>query len=231
MVEIKDPSRPLSANDIAELEAFVGCKLPADYRAFLLRTNGGTPEPDVIDIEGAPFQGSVVRVLHGIDTSDKCDDIRWNLQVLEGCLENKLLPIATDPYGHKFMLVLNEDHYGHVNYFDSGEIPPRPYLVTDNFDEFLAKLRAYTPEELADIDAMSSGSESETVEPVDISFQFTGSRPADAALGNAAAGYETTPRGYVWHRHQDGRTLQLVPKDVHKQTGDPAGYALRWRPS
>lgn len=156
MVEIKDSGRQLSEYDIAQLEALIGCKLPADYRTFLLRTNGGTPEPDLIDIEGAPFEGSIVRVLHGIDTSLKADDIRWNLEVLDGCLENKLLPIATDPYGHIFMLVLNDEHYGHVNYFDSSEIPPRPYLVADTFDEFLGKLRAYTPEELAEIDAAAN---------------------------------------------------------------------------
>ncbi len=150
MVEIKDSGRQLFENDLAELEALVGCKLPADYHAFLLRTNGGRPAPDLIDIEGAPFEGTDVHSLHGIDTSLEADDIRWNLEVLEGCLENKLLPIANDSFGQLFMLVLNDEHYGHVNYFDSAEVPPRPYLVANTFDEFLSKIRAPTPEELGE---------------------------------------------------------------------------------
>ncbi len=46
----------------------------------------------------------------------------------------------------------------------------------------------------------------------------TGGR-ADVNAANRAAGFDRTPDGMVWHHHQDGRTMQLVPENIHRQTG------------
>jgi hypothetical protein len=42
---------------------------------------------------------------------------------------------------------------------------------------------------------------------------------ADATAANRAAGLASTPEGMVWHHHQDGYTMQLVPRDIHERTG------------
>ncbi len=234
MVKITTTNQATSIDAIMRVEESLGRPLPAPYRAFLLNYNGGTPLPDTIDIKDASFKTTDVQVLHGVDDDIASCDLLSSWETLEGCKENQILPIAHDSFGHTFGLVLDDEDYGHVYYFDSRETPPKPYFVAKNFGEFLSQLRDYTPEELAEIDELakeSSSTESEGIQLVDVAFTFTGSRPVDAGLANAAAEYETTPRGYVWHRHQDGETLQLVPKDVHKQTGDPAGVSLRWRSS
>ena len=232
MIEIAEFGPGLGEDDLQRLESTIRAKLPKPYRAFLQAHNGGRPNPDAIDIPDC--YTTDVQLFYGIlPESDACD-IFWVFETLEGCKENQLLPFATDSCGSEFVIVVAEEDYGHVYYFDSREDPPKPYFIAKDFDEFLSKIRELTPEELAEIEELakySSSTDSASTEPVDVSFPFTGSRPADAALANSAAGYETTPRGYVWHRHQDGETLQLVPKDVHKQTGDPAGYGLRWRSS
>jgi hypothetical protein len=47
-------------------------------------------------------------------------------------------------------------------------------------------------------------------------------KKSDFALANEAAGLKETPTGYTWHHHQDTRTMQLVPYDLHyvvKHTG------------
>ena len=228
-LQITRNNTSIQLEDILQLEKVIGRPFPKQYRAFLLEHNGGQPEPDLIDMPGAPFSGSNVQVLHGINAAIVSSDILWNWENRKGCKENLLLPIGHDSFGHTFALVLDEERYGQIYYFDSAEDPPRPYLVGNTFDEFLSKIREPTPDELGEDESAST--ESEGIQLVDVSFSFTGSRPVDAGLANAAAEYETTPRGYVWHRHQDGETLQLVPKDVHKQTGDPAGVSLRWRSS
>ena len=51
-----------------------------------------------------------------------------------------------------------------------------------------------------------------------VSVPHTGTS-ADAAAANGAAGLASTPDGMVWHHHQDGRTMQLVPRDIHERTG------------
>lgn len=155
MIHIKTKDRPLGMTDLARLEGIMGRPLPEQYRSFLLRTNGGRPKPDSIDIEGSHFRATDVQVFHGIDTEIEADNILWNLEILEGCKENHLLPIACDSGGHLFMLILAEKDYGHVLYFDMFTMPPHPYHIANDFNEFLAKLRAPTPEELAEIDAMA----------------------------------------------------------------------------
>jgi len=39
--------------------------------------------------------------------------------------------------------------------------------------------------------------------------------PPDDDYANAAAGLESTPKDYTWHHVEDGKTMQLVPTDIH----------------
>ena len=48
----------------------------------------------------------------------------------------------------------------------------------------------------------------------------------DAALANGRVGLPSTPDGYVWHHVEDGKTMQLIPQDVHNNfphTGGASG--------
>lgn len=165
MLKIITTNPPTNNGAILKLEANIGKSLPTPYRAFLLSHNGGTPEPDTIDIDAAPIKATDIQVFHGIDDEIPSCDLLSCWETLDGCKENQILPIAHDSFGHSFGLILNEADYGQIYYFDSAEAPPRPYLVANDFNEFLTKLRAYTPEELAEVDATSA--ESETIEPAE----------------------------------------------------------------
>jgi DNase/tRNase domain of colicin-like bacteriocin len=52
-----------------------------------------------------------------------------------------------------------------------------------------------------------------------VSVPHTGNRDADFSAANRAGGIAATPEGMTWHHHQDGYTMQLVPRDIHAQTG------------
>lgn len=54
---------------------------------------------------------------------------------------------------------------------------------------------------------------------------LAGENPADAARANEAIGLNETPAGYTWHHHQDGRTMQLVPADLHNAVRHTGGAA------
>jgi len=54
----------------------------------------------------------------------------------------------------------------------------------------------------------------------------TGNYADDFAAANKAAGFSATPKGYTWHHHQDGFTMQLVPQDIHKGTGHTGSLGL-----
>lgn len=45
---------------------------------------------------------------------------------------------------------------------------------------------------------------------------LTGRYAKDAALANKAISLKKTPAKYVWHHVEDGKTMQLVPKRIHK---------------
>jgi len=55
---------------------------------------------------------------------------------------------------------------------------------------------------------------------------LTGIIGRDSAFANAASGLKKTPAGFTWHHVEDGRTLLLVPSDLHKAVRHTGGAAL-----
>ena len=48
----------------------------------------------------------------------------------------------------------------------------------------------------------------------------------DFIKANSAAGYTSTPIGYTWHHVEDGRTMLLVPSDLHSAVRHTGGASL-----
>ncbi|MCK6516554.1 HNH endonuclease [Myxococcota bacterium] len=65
-----------------------------------------------------------------------------------------------------------------------------------------------------------------SVSQANVQITYSGSRTADFAAANKAAGLQSTPKGMTWHHHQDGTTMQLVPTDIHSATGHTGGFSL-----
>ncbi len=59
----------------------------------------------------------------------------------------------------------------------------------------------------------------------EVDIQYTGNRSDDFDLADKAAGFEVKPEGYSWHHHENARTLQLVPTDLHKAVAHTGGCA------
>ncbi|MCA9090170.1 MAG: HNH endonuclease, partial [Planctomycetaceae bacterium] len=55
---------------------------------------------------------------------------------------------------------------------------------------------------------------------------LTGNYPKDAALANKAVGLSKTPDNFVWHHVEDGKTMLLVPKDIHNTVRHTGGSAV-----
>lgn len=60
----------------------------------------------------------------------------------------------------------------------------------------------------------------------EIDIDYTGTRYRDFKAAREAAGYSETPEGFTWHHHQNGRTMQLVDKQIHRLTGHTGGFSL-----
>lgn len=53
-----------------------------------------------------------------------------------------------------------------------------------------------------------------------------GNTGSDFTRANKAAGLKRTPEGYTWHHHQDGKTMQLVPTDLHDAVRHTGGASI-----
>ncbi|MDI1445706.1 SMI1/KNR4 family protein [Polyangium sp. 6x1] len=152
-MEITDRGEPLSEQALQELEEKLGVRLPEPYRRFLQEYNGGRPDPDILDIAGAPFMGADVKEFFGLGREYESEDLLWNNEEWKrASLGDDVLAIARDSGGSLFGIVTEGEQRGRVYYFDyyaSWE----PYFVASDFDSLLQQLRPLTPEELAKIEA------------------------------------------------------------------------------
>lgn len=55
---------------------------------------------------------------------------------------------------------------------------------------------------------------------------LTGNRKQDAKKANKAYVFTKTPKDMTWHHVEDGKTMQLVPEDLHDQVKHTGGAAL-----
>lgn len=151
--EMLDSGPTLTPEDIGSMEERTGRKVPTRYRQFLLKYNGGSPEPCNFSYadprrDGAKISGAVESFL-GIGV-DEHSQIEWHLQTLEGRIPNDLYPIADDPGGNMLCMRVDDSttpgeivFWDHEEEAEEGEPPTQRnlYHVADNLDELLDRLQ------------------------------------------------------------------------------------------
>lgn len=60
-----------------------------------------------------------------------------------------------------------------------------------------------------------------------VEVKITGAGRFDFARANLAAGLERTPSDMTWHHHQDGKSMLLIPKDIHDAVKHTGGVAYK----
>jgi hypothetical protein len=58
-----------------------------------------------------------------------------------------------------------------------------------------------------------------------VDIDYTGNRPRDFSAANERAGFSSTPDDYVWHHHQNGKTMQLVDRAAHEAIPHTGGFS------
>ncbi|MCY3001424.1 MAG: SMI1/KNR4 family protein [Planctomycetota bacterium] len=94
----------LAEADVAALEVRLATTLPADYRAFLLATDGGRAHPNVIDVLRLHGGEAEIKSFLGVGRPVRSSSIEWKVEVLSGRLESNWLPIADDSFGNAYCL-------------------------------------------------------------------------------------------------------------------------------
>ncbi|MCA8987708.1 MAG: SMI1/KNR4 family protein [Planctomycetaceae bacterium] len=163
------PAGPTSEAEIASFETHIGHRLPDDYRAFLLKENGGHPEPDAFTLNiWGRAEEDIVMCFFPMQDLSICpvdvsfDELRtwpvhcaWNdlmndlKDLYEKELDEALLPIGTDGSGNYFCIVLDGPRRGSILFLEHEMAETE--LLAESFESFLASLRQrertdYAPE-------------------------------------------------------------------------------------
>jgi len=147
MIDMLDSLGEIHPQQIDALEKTLGYSLPASYRNFLLRYNGGEPADTVFfidDEEGEDVIGGFYGICH-----EDVDNLASIYAICSGRMPKHVLPIAFDPFGNQICLSLAGDDTGNVYFWDhereylDGRAPDYHNLIllADSFDAFLASLR------------------------------------------------------------------------------------------
>jgi hypothetical protein len=137
-------ARTLTETDIVQLEHQIGVHLPDEYRAFLLRFNGGKPSPYCFPIRGMPKNPyGVIREFYGIECPVLSSNLKWNCEVFWGDSPRDLLPIADTPGGNQLCLCLFGTDAGSIFLWDYYGAPRNPlsregtFFVARSFQELI----------------------------------------------------------------------------------------------
>ena len=140
----------LAPDKLAAFEAKHSIRLPEDYRQFLLETNGGNPHPaNAVDfVEAAVTPSSYVSFFYGIHDGENWARIESAIKDFKGRIINEGLPIAEDPGGNQYVLLVKGKNTGQVYFWEHDGEPYRPSyknmnLVASSFTEFTEKLYEY----------------------------------------------------------------------------------------
>lgn len=122
---------PVSEADVASFEVQVGASLPADYRAFILTTNGGVPSRNVID--------DPVRAFVGVEGFFSLGPVHGDLSMADalatwdGRHPDGMLPIALCGGSNLLLLTLRGQTTHPVYYWEhDGEADEGEPARTDN---------------------------------------------------------------------------------------------------
>jgi cell wall assembly regulator SMI1 len=135
----------LTEGDLESFEKKLGCRLPTEYRDFLLVHNGGKPDPS--DFQLGIEEADSLHHVYGLNTKNH-SDIKNSFNCFKGRIPRQLLPIADDPFGNQICIGISGKHRGRVYFWDhEKETVLRKFKATTilaaSFGEFLNSLFEY----------------------------------------------------------------------------------------
>lgn len=128
--------------DLDEAERRLMLKLPAKYRAFLRRNNGGVPSRRGVRIAGHPDGTDLFRCFHGVRSEPHMDLLRAS--ELTEYMARRLLAIGHCAGACLVCLDLSKPGVETVVYMEIADPDEphirKPYFLAHDIDEFCAQL-------------------------------------------------------------------------------------------
>lgn len=149
-IDVENPHGPTSREEIASFEARRKVSLPEEYKAFLLKSNGGSPVPNVFQVPGFHYKDAVLDFFYGIHNREEIFQLDKACDVYAGRIPADLIPIADDPFGNVICLGWKGKRRGKIYFWDhENEGDEQDYgnvhLVASSLAEFLDTLQEGGP--------------------------------------------------------------------------------------
>lgn len=213
----------LTEDMLHRVEMKYQCRLPQDYRRFLLQDNGGFPSPDCVTFkEAGRTTTSDVFCLHCIGDERPWASMDWHHETFAGRLPKNTLPVAHDSCGNLWLLNVGPDHGGSVIFWDHGSFNNSDETdfdiwpcVAESFQEFIGKLYEYQP--------LSEDEESPS--------RYALVQRAIEGMADKSPGFDrrtVLDGAWAWHCDfsQDGNvTMQCVKYAIHAAVTHTDGYS------
>lgn len=137
-----------SLEEIADFESKIELVLPDEYKAFLLKYNGGQPTPDSYAMWGKDTISEVVHFFYGFRMKYECFNLIDNICCYDERMPFELIPIACDPFDNQICISTKPSEYGWIWFWDhegevlTGEEPDYRNCtkVAESINELLEKL-------------------------------------------------------------------------------------------
>jgi len=144
MVKMLDTYHKLSQQDMESFEAKNNVELTNNYKTFLLKWNGGTPDPGVFVIP--EWEGTtVMNYFYSIGDTD--NDFEVYLDIYDLRLPAGFIPVGNDGAGNAILLSISGRHYDQIYFWDHENEPDleepdmsNMYFLADNIWGFLDNL-------------------------------------------------------------------------------------------
>lgn len=148
-LELTESNKPVSEHAIARAERVLEVKLPASYRSFLSRANGGRPSKPLFPIAGMHMNlTGNVNMFFGVDAKSDGDDLEKTNRFYH--LPKEIVLIAENGMGDYICLDLRGGgervvFWDHRYFWGTGEWRETDlYHIASSFGEFLASLRPWS---------------------------------------------------------------------------------------
>ena len=144
MIENNNEFGKLKEIELSDFEKVNDIILPNDYKDFLLKFNGGVPNPNVNE-----NPSTVVTYILGMHNGDYYASLYKHVDIFKRRLPFSTFPIATDGFGNLFIMSVHPKGLGHIYFWDhegepeyqDGHYIDNCYFVSYSFTEFLNNLK------------------------------------------------------------------------------------------
>ena len=129
---------------LIEFEEKLGARLPEDFREYLLKYNGGLPEPNNFNIHN---DCSSIHHMFGIHDGPEYTSLKWNVEINTTAIPNLLMPFADDPFGNILCIGVKGDVKGEIFFWDHEVCEDGNWSdivkISDSFTLFINSLFEY----------------------------------------------------------------------------------------